>query len=89
MNSYKTNDLGIKSIKKVKKVSATLFCTTLDNLQNDTFFTLKPFEYPKDSQVYTKDFYCREEKKYCISNYSNTSEKLCKGDKVVYINFEF
>ena len=86
---YTKQDLGVKVISKVKQVNDTLFSTTLNNLDNGVFFTLKPIDFPKDNQVYARDFYDRESKRYCISNYSNTIEKFVKGDKVVYINFEF
>jgi hypothetical protein len=87
--NYTKQDLGVKVISKVEKVNDTLFSTTLNNLDSNVFFTLKPIDFPKDNQVYTRDFYDRESKKYCISNYSNTTERFVKGDKLVYINFEF
>ena len=87
--NYTKQDLGVKVVRKVKQVNDTLFSTSVDNLVKGVFFTLKPITSPKENQVYHRDFYDRESKRFAISNYSNTIEKFLRGDKIVYINFEF
>ena len=92
LDGFTKHDLGVKSLDKCTKVECSevgIFATILDNVCNGTFITLKPIDEPKESQVFTKDYYERSDKKYCISNYSGTSEKYLKGNKVVYINFNF
>lgn len=63
-----------KSMKKIKE------------LKRGDFFKRKP-----DSQeVYVRGEYCREEKKYsCYKHDDTNSEIFLKGDKEVYVNFEF
>jgi hypothetical protein len=64
--------------------------TTIRNLKKGEFFTLKPIENPKESQVWVKDSYCREDKKWTCIRFSDicTSKDLAP-DKIVYTGFTF
>jgi len=62
----------------------------LKELKKGEWFILKPIEYPKETQVYIKDDYCREEKKYiCGKWYDCGYSRLIKGDTPVYTDFTF
>lgn len=62
----------------------------LKELKNGEMFTLKPIEYPKESQVYIREEYDRSTKKYiCIKWSDVNAERLLKGDKEVYTEFYF
>lgn len=62
----------------------------LKDLKKGEFFTLKPIEEPKESQVYIKGEYDRSEKKYDCGKFSDISySRLIKGDKEVYTEFTF
>ena len=62
----------------------------LKELKKETWFTLKPIEYPKDTQVYIRGEYDRETKKYCCGKFSDISySRLLKGDTEVYTDFIF
>ena len=63
----------------------------LSQLPMGEYFTLKDYgEYPKESVVWVRDFYCRSEKKYCIHKFNDVNhESLKKGDTVVYTDFIF
>lgn len=66
-----------------------MMAVRLKDIKKGEYFTLKPIEYPSDSQVYQKDDYDRSEKKYlCIkcNDYLGTG-RLLKGDKEVYVDF--
>lgn len=57
----------------------------LKQLKQGEYFTLKEIEFPKESQVWIKDEYDREEKAYLCYNFADTSkDKYIKGDKQVY-----
>ena len=63
---------------------------TVRDLKKEEMFTLKPIEYPKESQVYVRGEYDRSTKKYICYKWSDVnSEKLLKGDKEVYTEFYF
>lgn len=63
---------------------------TVKDLKKGEWFTLKPIECPKDSQVYIRDEYCREEKKYICGKFSDISySRLLKGNTPVYTYFIF
>lgn len=63
---------------------------TLKDLKQGDYFTLKPLEFPKESQVYIKGEYIRGEKKYsCIKFSDICSERFLKGDKEVFTEFTF
>lgn len=62
----------------------------IKDLKKGDFFTLKPIEYPKESQVWVMDFYDRHDREYCASKFSDISVgKGFKGDKEVYTGFTF
>lgn len=62
----------------------------LKDLKIGEYFTLKPIEEPKESQVYIRGKYDRSEKKYSCIKFSDISfEKMINGDKEVYTDFIF
>ncbi|MBR4407755.1 MAG: hypothetical protein IKT27_05525 [Clostridia bacterium] len=62
----------------------------IKNLKKDEFFTLKPIEYPKESQVWVFDGYDRSDRTYCAIKFSDIGDSYCfKGDKEVYTGFTF
>lgn len=62
----------------------------LKDLKKGEWFTRKPIEEPKESQVFIRDFYCREDKKYFCQRWSDMSDGiLLKGETVVYTEFYF
>lgn len=62
----------------------------LSELKQGEFFTLKPIEYPKESQVYIRGEYIRSEKKYsCIKFTDINCERFLLGNKEVYTDFIF
>jgi len=65
--------------------------TTLKEIKKGEMFTLKPLEYPKETQVYIKDEYLRDEKKYgCIKWWDALGNwRILKGSTTVYTDFTF
>lgn len=62
----------------------------IKDLKKGEFFTLKPIEEPKESQVFIRGDYDRSEKKYECGKFSDISAyRMFKGDKVVYTDFTF
>lgn len=62
----------------------------LKDLKKGEYFTIKPIDYPKESQVWVKDEYDRIERKYCCIRFDDISEsRLYAGNKEVYIDFTF
>lgn len=62
----------------------------LKDLKKGQWFTIKPLEEPKESQVFIKEDYDRELKKYMCGKYCDTSAyRYLKGDRIVYIDFIF
>ena len=62
----------------------------IKDLKKGEWFTLKPIDEPKESQVYIRGDYDRTEKKFCCDKFSDISVwRLFKGDKVVYTDFYF
>lgn len=60
------------------------------DLKRGEYFTLKPIEEPKESQVYIRTEYDRSEGKYwCQKWYDICSGRYFSGDKVVYVGFTF
>ena len=60
------------------------------DLKMGEFFTLRPVEHPKDSQVYIRGVYDRSEKKYDCVRFDDISySRQFKGDKIVYTEFVF
>lgn len=59
-------------------------------LKPGTFFTLKPLENPKDSQVYVRGAYDRSEKKFECQKFSDISScRYLKGTTEVFTDFIF
>ena len=62
----------------------------LKELKKGDYFTLKPYEEPKESQVYVKGDYERSEKKYSCCKFSDVNyERFLKGSTTVYTDFTF
>ena len=63
----------------------------LKDVKKGDFFTLKPIEYPKDSQVFIKEEYDRETKKWQCAQCSDVwgTGRQFKADKEVYIDFTY
>lgn len=63
---------------------------TVKELKKGDYFTLKPIEEPKESQVYVRGEYDRSEKKYSCYKFSDVNaERFYKGDKEVFVDFIF
>lgn len=63
---------------------------TVKQLKYGEYFTLKEIEFPKESQVWIRDEYDREERAYLVYNFADTSKwKYLKGDKRVYDSEHF
>lgn len=63
---------------------------TLKELKAGEWFTRKPIEEPKESQVFIRRDYCRQDKKYSCERFSDmNSEIFLKGSTVVYTDFIF
>ena len=59
-------------------------------LKKGEYFTLRPVDEPKESQVYIRDEYDRAERKYCAFKWSDVCYcRFFSGDKVVYVGFTF
>ena len=62
----------------------------IKDLKKGEYFTLKPMEEAKESQVYIRGDYERSSKRYsCIRFDDMCKERFFKGDKEVYVDFEF
>lgn len=62
----------------------------LKNVKNGDYFTLRPIEYPKYSQVYVRCDYCRAEKKYEVYKWYDVNDfRFMRGDRIVYVDFIF
>lgn len=62
----------------------------LKDLKKGQWFTIKPLEEPKESQVFIREDYDRELKKYMCGKFDDISAyRYFKGDKIVYIDFFF
>lgn len=62
----------------------------LKDLKLGEYFTLKPIEEPKESQVYIRGEYDRSEKKYDCGKFSDISySRMIDGNKEVYTDFTF
>ena len=60
------------------------------DLKIGEYFTIKPIEEPKESQVYIRGEYGRSAKKYCCGKFSDISaSRLFDGNKEVYTDFTF
>lgn len=62
----------------------------LKDLKIGEWFTLKPYEEAKESQVYIRSDYDRSEKKYWATKFSNIGDgRYLKGTTKVYTEFTF
>ncbi len=62
----------------------------LKSLKKGAWFTIKPIAYPDDNQVYIKDEYDRETKKFACGRYDDISySREFSGSTMVYTDFIF
>lgn len=62
----------------------------LKELKQGEWFTRKPNEYPTEKQVFIREHYIREDKKYCCTRWCDIGDCIeLKGDTIVYIDFTF
>ena len=62
----------------------------LKDLKQGEWFTRKPIEEPKESQVFIRRDYIRSDKKYSCERFSDmNSEIFLKGSTIVYTDFIF
>lgn len=62
----------------------------LKNLKRGEFFTRKPIECPKESQVFIKAEYDRSEKRYFCKRWNDICDGIMlKGETIVYVGFTF
>ena len=67
-----------------------MMAVKMKELKKGTWFTMKPVECPRESQVYIKSDYDRSERKYWATKWSDIGDgKYISGNKEVYIDFEF
>ena len=67
-----------------------MIAVMVKELKQGDWFTLKPIEEPKESQVYIRREYDRSERKYFGEKFSDMSYgRYFKGDRVVYTDFIF
>lgn len=63
---------------------------TIRDLKPGEFFTLRPIEYPRESQVYIRREYDRSARKYCAQRFDDIGrERLLKASTPVYTDFTF
>lgn len=63
---------------------------TIREIKEGEFFTLKPIDNPKESQVYVRGPYDRSSRKYSAVKFSDiNSERLFPADREVYVDFTF
>lgn len=63
---------------------------TIRELKIGEWFTLKPIEEPKESQVYIRGWYEPSVKKYVCGRFDDVGfSREFKGDRLVYTDFFF
>ena len=63
---------------------------SIKDLKEGDYFTLRPIEFPKESQVYVRGHYERSLKKFSVTKFSDTSsERFLRGNCLVYVGFFF
>lgn len=63
---------------------------TIKQLKKGDFFTLKPLDNPKESQVWIKGEYDRTDKGYvCIAFSDICKSRILKSGKEIYTDFIF
>ena len=65
--------------------------TTLKQIKKGEMFTIKPLEYPKETQVYIKEEYIPGKKKWgCVKWWDALGDwRILKPSQVVYVDFIF
>ena len=64
--------------------------TTISKLRPYDLFTFKPIVDPTEKQVYVRGEYNRSTKRYEYYKFSdNRFVNVAKGDRIVYIDFDF
>lgn len=64
--------------------------TKIKDLKRGNYFTFKDVDFPDDSQVWVRDEYDRESRKYLVYCFADVNKsRLVSGDKNVYTNFIF
>ena len=62
----------------------------LKELKKGEWFTIKPIEEPKESQVFIRDDYDRGLKRFLCGKFDDISAyRYFKGEKTVYVDFYF
>lgn len=62
----------------------------IKDLKKGEYFTLNPVEYPKENRVWIRGDYERSLKKYSVIKWCDMChESFMKGDREVYVDFEF
>lgn len=62
----------------------------LKDLKQGEWFTRKPIDCPKESQVFIREYYIREDKRYFCERWSAIGDGIeLKGDTIVYVDFYF
>jgi len=62
----------------------------LKKLKKGDYFTIKPIDEPKESQVYIKGEYDKSSKTYSCMKFSDMNEeRFYKGNKVIFTDFTF
>ena len=63
---------------------------TMKELKKGEWFTLKPIQNPRESQVYIRSDYDPSERKYWAIKWSDIGDgKYIAGNREVYTDFEF
>ena len=63
--------------------------TTIKDVKENGWITLKEIEEPKENQVWVRNHYDKATKTYSITNWSTGRERFLKGDRIVFVNFTF
>lgn len=62
----------------------------LKDIKKGEFFTRKPCEYPKESQVLIRGNYDRQSKRYSCTHWDDICREITlKGETIVYRDFTF
>ena len=62
----------------------------LRDVKKGAWFTLKPIECPKPSQVWIRGEYDRTEKRYSAINWDDMNrERFLSGNREVFVDFTF
>ncbi len=64
--------------------------TTIRDLKQGDYFTLKPIEEPTMNQVYVREHYDRSTKMFCAHKFSDICyERFFKPTTIVYVDIYF